>query len=451
LPATATDNIKVGQETVMFVRTSLAPAFESNDADSLSRRVALRVMPLLFVGYVVAYLDRVNVGFAKLQMVNSLHLSEAAYGLGAGLFFVGYFFFEVPSNLLMHRFGARRWIARIMATWGVLSIATAFVHTPVMFYVMRFCLGIAEAGFFPGMVLYLTYWFPSHRRGKMVALLMAGNPVSGIFGGPLSGSIMQVMHNTWGMAGWQWLFIIEALPAIALGVVIFFYLDDRVADAEWLSPDEKRMIQDEIDADASTHTHGSVRMVFTSGRVWLLCLILFGIVMGSYAIGFWQPTIIRGTGIRDPFMIGLLTMIPYSVALVSMITAGRSADRTREQRLHVAMPAVVAALGFTICAFNGDHALLSMIGLTLAASGVVTALPMFWALPTAFLGGTGAAAGIALINCTGNLAGFISPSVIGWLKTVTHTLTSGLLVVAASLTLSAVLILALIPARLVNK
>src|SRR5579864_2049864 len=284
LLATATDNIKVGQETVMFVRTSLAPAFESNDADWLFRRVALRFMPLLFVGYVVAYLDRVNVGFAKLQMVNSLHLSEAAYGLGAGLFFVGYFFFEVPSNLLMHRFGARRWIARIMATWGVLSIATAFVQTPVMFYVMRFCLGIAEAGFFPGMVLYLTYWFPSHRRGKMIALLMAGNPVSGIFGGPLSG-----------------------------------------------------------------------------------------------------------------------------------------------------------------------HALLSMIGLTLAASGVVTALPMFWALPTAFLGGTGAAAGIALINCTGNLAGFISPSVIGWLKTVTHTLSSGLFVVAASLACSALLILVFVPAKLVNR
>lgn len=285
----------------------------------------------------------------------------------------------------------------------------------------------------------------------MVALLMAGNPVSGLFGGPLSGYIMHAMHGTLGMDGWQWLFIIEALPAIALGIVIFFLLDDRVADAHWLGPEEKRLIQDEINADASTHTHGSVRMVFTSLRVWLLCLILFGIVMGSYAIGFWQPTIIRGTGIRDPLTIGLLTMIPYSAALVAMIAAGRNADRTRERRLHVAIPAVVAAFGFVICAFNGDHALLSMIGLTLAAGGVVTALPMFWALPTSFLGGMGAAAGIALINCTGNLAGFISPAIIGWLKTVTHTLTSGLLVVAASLVLSAILILALIPARLVNK
>ena len=435
----------------MFVRTSIDHTFEATETDSLFRRVAWRFMPLLFIGYVIAYLDRVNVGFAKLQMVNALHFSEAAYGLGAGLFFVGYFFFEVPSNLLMHRLGARRWIARIMVTWGALSIATAFVHTPTMFYVMRFVLGIAEAGFFPGMVLYLTYWFPSHRRGKMVALLMAGNPVSGLFGGPLSGYIMHALHGTLGFGGWQWLFIIEALPAIALGIVIFIFLDDRVADAHWLRPEEKRMIQDEINADASTHTHGSVRMVFTSLRVWLLCLILFGIVMGSYAIGFWQPTIIRGTGIRDPLTIGLLTMIPYSAALIAMIAAGRNADRTRERRLHVAIPAVVAAFGFVICAFNGDHALLSMIGLTLAAGGVVTALPMFWALPTSFLGGMGAAAGIALINCTGNLAGFVSPAIIGWLKTVTHTLTSGLLVVAASLVLSAILILALIPARLVNK
>jgi len=439
------------QETRMSVRISAAFTRDASDADSLFRRVSLRVMPLLFVGYVIAYLDRVNVGFAKLQMINSLHFSEAAYGLGAGLFFVGYFFFEVPSNLLMHRLGARRWIARIMVTWGLLSIATAFVHTPTMFYVMRFLLGVAEAGFFPGMVLYLTYWFPSQRRGKMVALLMAGNPVSGLFGGPLSGYIMHAMHSTWGIAGWQWLFIIEALPALVLGAVVFFYLDDRVADAKWLQPDEKRAIQSEIDAEALAHTHSSTRIVFTSLRVWLLCLILFGIVMGSYAIGFWQPTIIRGTGIRDPFMIGLLTMIPYSVALVSMIAAGRNADRTRERRLHVAVPALVAALGFTICAFNGDHAVLSMIGLTLAAGGVVTALPMFWALPTSFLGGTGAAAGIALINCTGNLAGFFSPAVIGWLKTVTHTLTSGLIVVAVSLMLSAALILALIPARLVNK
>jgi MFS family permease len=435
----------------LFTRTSLSPALEADPADLLFRRVAFRFMPLLFNGYVVAYLDRVNVGFAKLQMLNSLHLSEAAYGLGAGLFFIGYFLFEVPSNLLLHKLGARRWIARIMVTWALLSMANAWVSTPLEFYVVRFFLGVAEAGFFPGMVLYLTYWFPSHRRGKMVALLMAGNPVSGLLGGPLSGYLMHALQGTWGLDGWQWLFVVEALPSIVLGVVILRYLDDRVADATWLSAAEKSQIQSEIDADAAVRTHGSVRAVFTSARVWLLCLILFGVVMGSYALGFWQPTIIRATGVSDPLTIGLLTTIPYSVALISMIAVGRNADRTRERRWHIVLPALIAATGFCICATNGDSSALSMLGLTLAAAGVVTALPMFWALPTAFLGGTGAAAGIALINCTGNLAGFISPAVIGWLKTLTHTLSSGLFVVAGTLTLSAVLILAFIPARLVNR
>jgi MFS family permease len=435
----------------VFLRTSFLPAIGALDADHVFRRVAWRFMPLLFAGYVVAYLDRVNVGFAKLHMLSSLHFSEAAYGLGAGLFFVGYFFFEVPSNLLMHRLGARRWIARIMITWALLSMATAWVTTPMMFYAVRFFLGVAEAGFFPGMILYLTYWFPSQRRGKMVALLMAGNPVSGLVGGPVSGYLMNSMQGIWGMAGWQWLFIVEALPSILLGIVVLYYLDDRVANASWLDENEKRVIQEAIDADNATRTHGSVRAAFTSARVWLLCLILFGIVMGSYAIAFWQPTIIRGTGIADPFVIGLLTMIPYTAALISMNIAGRNADRTRARRAHVAVPAVVAALGFLICAFNANHALLSILGLTLAVMGVVTALPMFWALPTAFLGGTGAAAGIALINCTGNLAGFISPALIGWLKTVTHTLSSGLIVVSGSLVLSALLIVALIPASVVNK
>jgi len=451
-PAALPTTIRLtGQETTLFIRTSLSATLEANPADLLFRRVAWRFMPLLFIGYVAAYLDRVNVGFAKLQMLNSLQLSEAAYGLGAGLFFIGYFLFEVPSNLLMHRLGARRWIARIMITWALLSMANAWVRTPLEFYAVRFLLGVAEAGFFPGMILYLTYWFPSHRRGRMVALLMAGNPVAGLLGGPLSGYLMHALQGRWGLDGWQWLFLVEALPSILLGVAILRYLDDRVADAAWLSAAEKRQIQEEIDADAAVRTHGSVRAVFASARVWLLCLILFGIVMGSYAIGFWQPTIIRGTGVDDPLTIGLLTTIPYTAALLSMIFAGRHADRTRERRWHIALPALIAASGFTICAMNGNSAVLSMLGLTLAAAGVVTALPMFWALPTAFLAGTGAAAGIALINCTGNLAGFISPAVIGWLKTHTHTLSSGLFVVAGTLTLSALLILAFIPARLVNR
>ncbi|WP_118181628.1 MFS transporter [Paraburkholderia phosphatilytica] len=424
---------------------------ERATADATFRRAAWRFMPLLFVCYVVAYLDRVNVGFAKLQMLNDLHFSDAVYGLGAGLFFVGYFFFEIPSNLLLHRVGARRWIARIMVTWAILSLVTAWVTTPATFYVVRFLLGVAEAGFYPGMILYLTYWFSSHRRGKMMAVLTAGNPVSGMIGGPLSGYIMHAFNGTAGYAGWQWLFIIEALPAIVLGVVVYLFLDDRVQDAKWLSDQEKSNIAREINGDAAKRTHGSVKAAFTSRWVWLLCLILFGIIMGSYALGFWQPTIIKSSGVNDPFMVGLLTVIPYTCALVAMILVGRHADQTRERRWHVSVPAFVAALGFCICALSGNQLIPSMIGLSLAAAGIISALPMFWALPTSFLGGTGAAAGIALINSTGNLAGFVSPSVMGWLKTETHSLTSGLYLVAGCLTLSAILILVFLPARVVNR
>ncbi|WP_118180462.1 MFS transporter [Paraburkholderia phosphatilytica] len=435
----------------MFSRTNNPETRSANTADLVFRRITWRFMPLLFASYVAAYLDRVNVGFAKLQMLSSLHFSEAAYGLGAGLFFIGYFLFEVPSNLLMHRVGARRWIARIMISWAVLTMATAWIRTPVMFYFVRFLLGVAEAGFFPGMILYLTYWFPSHRRGRMVAILMAGIPVSGLLGGPLSGFLMHALNGAGGLEGWQWLFIVEALPSALLGVVVYRWLDDHVADATWLTDEEKRRVQVEIDTDDATRTHASVAAVFGSARVWLLCLTLFGIVMGSYAIGFWQPSIIRNTGVHDPLMIGLLTTIPYAAALVSMIVVGRHADNTRERRWHVIVPALTAATGFTLCAANGDDPLLSMAGLTLAVSGVVTALPMFWALPTAFLGGTGAAAGIALINCTGNLAGFVSPTVIGWLKSRTHTLESGLLLTAAMLALSALLVLMFVPARLEDR
>jgi D-galactonate transporter len=434
--------------------TNSSPVVGTRDtaaSDSIYTRVTWRFMPLLFVCYVIAYLDRVNVGFAKLQMLNDLHFSEAMYGFGAGIFFIGYFFFEVPSNLLLHRLGARRWIARIMVTWAVISAATAWVTSPTMFYALRFLLGIAEAGFFPGLVLYLTYWFPSHRRGKMVAFLMAGNPVAGIVGGPVSGFIMQHLAGHSGFAGWQWLFVLEAIPAMVLGAVIFFFLDDRVKDAKWLPLAEREFIQSEIDAEARGKTHASVAAIFSSLRVWLLCAILFGIVMGSYAVGFWQPTIIKSSGITDPFMIGLLTIVPYLCALISMIVVGRHADRMRERRWHVVVPECVAALGFVICAYAGHNTYIALLGLTLAASGVITALPMFWALPTSFLGGTGAAAGIALINSTGNLAGFVSPAMVGWLKTLTQSLNSSLFLIAGSLLISALLILTQLPAKVVNR
>jgi MFS family permease len=419
--------------------------------DTTFRRVAWRFMPLLFTCYVVAYLDRINIGFAKLQMLSDLQWSDAVYGLGAGLFFIGYFIFEIPSNLLLHRVGARRWIARIMVTWAVLSISTAWVKTPESFYAVRFLLGISEAGFFPGIILYLTYWFPSHRRGRVVSTLMAGSPVSGMLGGVISGAITNSFGGVLGLHGWQWLYIIEGFPAIILGCIVFLYLDDRVEDAKWLSAEEKAHIKEEFREDRVAETHVSPWAAFSSGRVYLLCLIAFGMVLGSYAIGFWLPTIIKRSGVHDPLAVGLLMTIPYTVALIAMLIGGRSSDRSRERRWHVCVPAVIAATGFVICALGESNSIVAMVGLTMATGGVVCALSIFWTLPTTFLGGAGAAAGIALINSTANLAGFVSPVAIGWLRTETNSLSSGLYLVAGSLVFSASLILLFLPARIVNR
>jgi len=425
---------------------SITPNTASNrTGNALYRKIAWRIMPIIVIAYIVAYIDRVNVSFAKLQMLGDLKFSESVYGVGAGIFFLGYFAFEVPSNIMLHKVGARIWICRVIVTWGIVSALTALVHTPMQFYIARLLLGVAEAGFFPGMVLYLTYWFPAHRRASMVALLMAGNPVSGIIGGPLSGFILRHFANTKGIAGWQWLFLVEAIPAILLGAVIYLFLDNRVVEAKWLSEKERATVASEIQAEAVSKTHVSIRSVFTSPKVWLFAAIFFGMEIGSYAIGFWQPTIIRQTGVKDAFNIGLLTTIPYSCALICMMFTGRHSDKTRERRWHVIAPNLVAAMGFIVVALAGNNTPLAMFGLVLAVSGVITGLSMFWALPTSFLGGSAAAAGIALINCTGNLGGFVSPTILGYLKTYTGSLNSGLYLVAACMVASSILIPTMTP------
>jgi D-galactonate transporter len=419
--------------------------------DPLYRKIAWRILPIMLACYMVAYIDRVNVGFAKLQMLSDLKFSESVYGFGAGVFFLGYFLFEVPSNLILHKVGARVWICRVLVTWGIISGCTALVHTPGQFYAMRLLLGVAESGFFPGMILYLTYWFPSHRRANMVAILLTGSAISGIVGGPVSGYIMRFFAGRHGVAGWQWLFILEALPAVVLGVVVLFSFNDRVVHAKWLSAEEKAVVVAEIGEEASAKTHHTTLSVFTSPRVWLMGAIYFGIEMGSYAIGFWLPTMIRQTGVKDAFDIGLRTIVPYSLALVSMILVGRHSDKTRERRWHVIVPCIVAAIGFALCTQGNGNPVLVAIGMNMAVAGVVTAVPMFWALPTSFLGGTAAAAGIALVNCTGNLGGFFSPAIVGYLKTQTGTLNSGLYLIAGCMLASALLIVALVPPRLVNR
>lgn len=419
--------------------------------DALYRKIAWRIMPIMLVCYIVAYIDRVNVGFAKLQMLGDLRFSESIYGFGAGVFFLGYFLFEVPSNLILHKVGARVWICRVLVTWGIISGCTALVHTPGQFYAMRFLLGVAESGFFPGMILYLTYWFPSHRRANMVAVLLTGSAISGIVGGPLSGYILHYVAGVFGVAGWQWLFVLEAVPAVVLGIVVLFTFDDRVARAKWLSPEEKLIVVAEIGEEASAKTLHTTFSVFTSPRVWLMGIIYFGIEMGSYAIGFWLPTMIRQTGVKDAFDIGLRTAVPYSLALITMILVGRHSDKTRERRWHVALPCVFAAVGFALCTAGNGKPVLVAIGMNIAVAAVVTAVPMFWALPTSFLGGTAAAAGIALVNCTGNLGGFFSPAIVGALKTHTGSLNSGLYLVSGCMLASALLIIALVPAKLVNR
>lgn len=413
-------------------------------------KVGWRLIPFLLLCYVVAYLDRVNVGFAKLQMLQDLKFSETVYGLGAGIFFIGYFLFEVPSNVILHRVGARIWIARIMVTWGVISAAMMFVESATSFYVMRFLLGVAEAGFFPGIILYLTYWYPAARRARMTALFMSAIALSGVVGGPLSGWIMQRFAGMHGLAGWQWLFVLEGLPSVVIGIVTLFYLDDRIDHAKWLTLEEKALLQRNMVVENASKQDLSIGAVFTDPRVWLMSLIYFSFVMGLYGVSFWLPTIIKATGVKDAIQIGLLTAIPYGSAVVAMIVVSRSADRTRERRWHIALPALLGAVGLVLSAVWGQNTVLAMTALTLATMGILTTLPLFWSLPTSFLAGAGAAAGIALINSLGNLAGFVSPFAVGWLKDLTQSTNAGMYLLAASMVLGALLTLS-VPPRLVNK
>ncbi|MFC9158119.1 MFS transporter [Streptomyces bauhiniae] len=410
--------------------------------NAVFRKVVRRIVPFLVLAYVVSYLDRVNVGFAKLQMSADLGFSEASYGLGAGLFFIGYFLFEVPSNLLLQRVGARTWIARIMISWGVVSAAFVFVTDETTFYVLRFLLGAAEAGFYPGVILYCTYWFPSHRRARVIAMFMSAIPVAGIFGNPLSGWILDAFHGTAGWQGWQWMFALEALPALAVGVATLCYLDNGVRDAKWLSDEEKDVVERALAEDAAHRTvHGKVWDGFRDPKVWLMSLIYFCFVMGQYALTFWMPTFVESTGIKGNLAIGVLSSVPFLAALVAMNLFGRSADRRRERRWHLVVPSLMGAVGFTLAASWSGSTALSLIALSFAAAGVLTCAPLFWSLPTAFLGGTAAAAGLALINSVGNLAGFASPYMIGALKDSTGSASIPMYVLAFSLVVGAAAVL----------
>ncbi|MEN8942938.1 MFS transporter [Acinetobacter baumannii] len=418
---------------------------------SAYRKIAFRLMPFLMLCYFCAYLDRVNVGFAKLQMMSDLQFSEAVYGLGAGIFFIGYFLCEVPSNIVLHKVGAKRWIARIMITWGILSGCFAFVQTEWQFYTLRFLLGVAEAGLAPGLLLYLTYWFPSYRRARMTVLWFIAIPISGMIGGPLSGLIMDRMSGVHGWFGWQWMFVIEAIPTVLVGLLVLAVLKDSVQDANWLTQDEKNLVKQELAQDNQhKEGHASVKEFIADKRLWLLAGIYFCVVMGQYAITFWLPTLIRNSGISDNWHIGLLTSLPYMCAIVVMILAGRSGDHFQERRWHLIIPMCAGALALTFATLFASNLTLSLICLCIAASGVLTASSLFWMLPTNFLGGVSAAAGIAAVNSFANLAGFCSPYLIGWITTNTGSNAIGMFLITAVLILGASLVLR-VPAKLVNR
>ncbi|MCU0426349.1 MAG: MFS transporter [Candidatus Kapabacteria bacterium] len=410
-------------------------------------KVSWRLIPFLFLLYIVAYLDRVNIGFAQLQMKADLGFSDAVYGLGAGIFFVGYVVFEVPSNLLMERVGARFWIARIMIMWGVVSASMMFVRSEAWFYTLRFLLGIGEAGFAPGIILYITYWYPSERRARVFSRYMIALAISGVIGGPLSGWILTSFAGVNGWTGWQWLFLLEGLPATVLGIIVLFYLDDAPRSAQWLTDDEKNVLESALEQErqaklAGGHQH-NLREALTDSRVLLLGLSYFLMLCGLYGISFWLPQIVRGLGITNPLNIGFLTAALYSAAAVAMLLVSRNSDKTGERRKHIFVCGLVGAMGFVGSGFTSGSPAISLIALTVATCGVLAILPIFWTLPTAFLSGTAAAAGVALINSFGNCGGFAAPYGIGLIKQATGSTDNAMIGLGVVLFLGSALVLVL--------
>ncbi|WP_217475519.1 MFS transporter [Stutzerimonas stutzeri] len=426
----------------------------SQDAEGrrLYRKVAWRLIPFLCCCYLAAYLDRINVGFAKLQMADQLHLSDAAFGLGAGLFFVGYILFEVPSNLILKRVGARVWIARIMVSWGVLSACTLLVTTPTQFYLLRLLLGIAEAGFLPGVLYYLTLWFPTHRRGRMIALFMIGLPLSSVIGAPLSGWILEAFDQVQGLRGWQWLFLLEGVPSVLLGLLALRLLPEGPQDAEWLDLREQGHVLRDLTLDeAQSPASGeSFRQGFFNLKVWMLGGIDFAILLSAYAMGFWMPTFIRQAGVADASDIGLLTALPSIAAVFGMLALGASSDRFRERRWHIILPFWIGAAAMAASTLFTDNLMATVLLFSVAQAAIIGAVPVFFSLPATFLTGTAAATGFALACSLANIAGLVSNTLIGLVLDITGRSGGALLFFAACLVLGSLLVVAL-PAKVVNR
>jgi D-galactonate transporter len=417
--------------------------------DKVYSKISWRLLPFLALLWVLAWIDRVNIGYAKLTMLDDLKFSEAVYGLGAGIFFLGYFFFEVPSNLLLQKIGAKKTIMRITIGWGIVCILQMFVATPTQFYLLRFLLGVFEAGFYPGIILYLTYWYPTLRRARAFGIFMSASALAGVVGGPLAGWIMTDLNTVNGWSGWQWVFLIEGVPSILMGIVTWFYLTDKPEGADWLTDAEKKVVQRELESDKQHlgDREHSILASLKDPKLWLLVLVYFCIIAANSALTFFGPTLVKGLGFTDPKSIGWIMAAIYLCGAAGMILNGRHSDHAKEERLHCGIAALCGAIGIAAVATIGNSPAFALPALALAIVGTMSAIPVFWQLPNMFLSGAAAACGIALINSIANLAGFGSPWFLGVVKTSTGQFTSGLYTVAAIEALTLVLIVAFIPRK----
>ena len=419
---------------------------ESQVEAAVYKKITWRILPFLFLCYVLAYVDRVNVGFAKLQMQQALGMSDTVFGLGAGIFFLGYFIFEVPANLMLQRLGARRWLGPLMMVWGVVSACTLFVKGATSFYAIRFLLGIVESGFFPGVILYLTYWYTQKHRARMVALFMSAVPISTIVAGPISGWILGSMTGAGHLAAWQWLFLLEGVPSVFAGLATLFFLTDHPSKAKWLSAEEKRVVLlrlEEEERQKKQTSQAPHRLIdaFRSVPVWLLCLVYFGMTAGNYGITFWLPQVIKETITQDPFAIGWISTAPGILSIIAMLTWGHHSDKTGERRWHMTLAAICGAAFFAVSAIPGIPGVAGLAALSIASAAIMSQFAVFWSLPTAILSGTAAAAGIAWINSIGNLAGFASPYAVGFIRDQTGSMIPALLTLCAAQVMTAVVTL----------
>ena len=425
-----------------------ASATAPTELDGVYKKIVWRLIPFLMVLWILAWIDRVNIGFVKLTMLDALHWSEAVYGLGAGIFFLGYFFFEVPSNLLLQRIGAKKTLMRITIGWGLTSIAMMFVQTPQGFYFLRFLLGVFEAGFYPGIILYLTYWFPNGRRAKAFGLFMSASALAGVIGGPLAGYIMTNLNGANGWQGWQWVFLLEGIPSVIAGLVTWFYLTDKPEQATWLTQRERDLVHADLEQDAKAlgHREHSLLASLKDSKIWLLIGVFFCIIAANSSLTFYGPTLVKEVGFTSPVAVGWIMSGAYLCGAIGMILNGYFSDKHQEARYHCGLAAALGSASLLVVALLVQTSpLLTLLALTLAIVGTMSAIPVFWQMPNRFLSGTAAAGGVALINSIANLAGFGAPWMLGLIKTSTGSLTAGLYVVAAVEICATLLILKFVP------